>query len=455
MHIQPKIHNVKSVRISVLVSLLTFSLFTSSTLIAAVGDNLSLSPRPDPINWITGPAKADLGTYGEIQVPAGFRFAGNDDARTLLKLMDNPVPSALTGILAPISGKYMVVLEYTRVGYVKNSNHDRLDPKAILSSLRKKVDSQNAEAAKQGNVSIASVDWEMEPQHDRAAHVMEWAIRAQTGTDRAINHVVRVFGREGVIDGIAVQSGRSTEVIPLKTLMSGVSFKAGYTYADYREGDKVSNLTLAQLITADDSSEAVPADSHLMAYSIGGATVLILGVAGVVLLKRKPRHQPPPQSHTKPAAAAQSNGSAHAVLKTAISSRESHVNGHANGNGHLNGHANGKLNGRHKSARKRVFDYQKYYSDLMFQVSDRAYEVDSLKTERKSAPAPKPLNSPEPSYSAHSANLSLIEGQKRLIEEQQRLIREQSKLIEEKTRLIQEKNNVLDKQSELFGNNIF
>ena len=102
-----------------------------------------------------------------------------------------------------------------------------------------------------------------------------------------------------------------------------------------------------------------------------------------------------------------------------------------------------------------MFDYQKYYSDLMFQVSDRAYEVDSLKHEPRASYTSRPLNAPESNYSTHSAQISLIEGQKRLIEEQQRLIREQTKLIEEKTRLIQEKNNVLDKQSELFGNNIF
>jgi hypothetical protein len=122
------------------------------------------------------------------------------------------------------------------------------------------------------------------------------------------------------------------------------------------------------------------------------------------------------------------------------------VNGHSNGNGHVNG----KTHSKHKH-RHRTFDYQKYYSDLMFQVSDRAYETSfTPKSKASSAAAVE-----KPTVDQSAMSVSLIEGQKRLIEEQQRLIREQSKLIEEKTRLIHEKNQVLDKQSELFGNNVF
>jgi uncharacterized membrane-anchored protein len=448
MRNEPKIHNVKAVRVSVLIGLLTFSFFVPLTLPAA-DDSPTFSPQPDPVNWIVGPAKADLGNFGEIRIPDGYRFAGGEEARTLLKIMSNPAPNALVGIVAPISGSYMVVLEFTRVGYVKDTK-DSFDSAVILNSLRKKVDHQNAEAIKQGTVSITSVDWEQEPQHDLASHVMEWAIRAQTGSDKTINHVVRIFGREGLLDGIAVQSGASAEAIPLRQLMSGISFKPGRAYSDFRAGDRVSSQSLAQLITTDESD--TKADSRLTTYAVGGAVVLIIGITGVVVLKRKPGHPVKRENQTMATALSQKNGSAPKFLNGVVA-RENPVNG----NGHLNGHANGKLNGHNKLRRRKLFDYQKYYTDLMFQVSDRAYEVEKPAPDQKVSNPSKPANPSEGNhnYNAHSANVSLIEGQKRLIEEQQRLIREQTKLIEEKTRLIQEKNNVLDKQSELFGNNVF
>jgi hypothetical protein len=109
-----------------------------------------------------------------------------------------------------------------------------------------------------------------------------------------------------------------------------------------------------------------------------------------------------------------------------------------------------------------MFDYQRYYTDLMSQVSDRAEGSSPLpaghhRAANSSKTKPEGITQPviELSPNSVAANLNLIESQKRLIEEQQRLIREQTKLIEEKTKLIQEKNQVLDKQSELFGNNIF
>ena len=141
------------------------------------------------------------------------------------------------------------------------------------------------------------------------------------------------------------------------------------------------------------------------------------------------------------------------------------MNGSANGNAQLvNGNgtstgaqANGKLNGHHKLRRRRVFNYQKYYADLLFQVSDRAYETDYVTPAafQNGSSGSNGNGTVHTDNQTLGANLGLIESQKTLIEEQQRLIREQTKLIEEKTRLIQEKNQVLEKQAELFGNNVF
>ena len=107
---------------------------------------------------------------------------------------------------------------------------------------------------------------------------------------------------------------------------------------------------------------------------------------------------------------------------------------------------------RQRTQKRKMFDYQKYYADLLLQVSDGTSTPASRQAPKRVKAAP-PV--PAPQNGSLTAHLSLIDSQMKLIEEQQRLIREQAKLIDEKTRVIQEKNQVLEKQVELFGNNLF
>jgi uncharacterized membrane-anchored protein len=434
-----KTHAVKtSFRISALAALLAASLVAASG--ATSGNSLTLSQQPDLINWIVGPAKANLGDSAQIDVPAGFRFATTLEAATVLRGMGNPAPETLAGLMMPVGGSYLVVFEYTPIGYVKASDRDEINAVAVLDALRDNLARKSA--------SIASVKWQLEPKFDSLKNSLEWAIIAETGSRKTVNHVVRLLGREGVLDGIAVQPSQSTTVIPLKQLMAGVSFKPGYAYADFRKGDRVAKHSLADLISTENPSVTEENSPYRWAF-IGGGAVFLLAGGGFFIRRRKARRALMRELRLGSArATTHGDGFLTALINKTASSPASALNG----NGHA--HGNGKVNGHGKVQRKRMFDYQRYYSDLMFQVSDRAYETDLQTTHRrqeKSVPAAAQV----PEHPSSSANASLIESQKRLIEEQHRLIREQSKLIEEKSRLIQEKNQVLDKQSELFGNNSF
>jgi hypothetical protein len=125
-----------------------------------------------------------------------------------------------------------------------------------------------------------------------------------------------------------------------------------------------------------------------------------------------------------------------------------------NGNGKpVNGKpVNGK---RHGQRGRKVFDYNRYFTDLMGAVSNHSSQLDMpangmpLESSRlggemlpQESVAPKPVDA-----SGHQAQL--MASQRELIEEQKRLIQEQNKLIEEKSRLIAEKNALLKMQSQL------
>ena len=341
-----------------------------------------------------------------------------------------------------------VVLEFTETGYVRDTGEGSLDPAVILKKLEKKVADQNQQTAKNANPNVIStVEWVIQPEYNRDDHLLEWAIRADNGTGQTVNHVVRLLGREGWLDGIAVQPHQlGVEPIPLRRLMLGVTFKSGHTYADYRKGDRMARESLADIITADETDNVKTPRLGLALIWVCTGLLLLGGSAGgwTVFRKFKKRAE-----KSRAAARMSTAPLAHGPLV--------HANGNGNGNGNgqtVNGNGNGTNgNGHHKMRRRKVFNYQKYYADLLSQVSDRAMDIEYV--------APALLqNGTSRSNGFHEdktlgANLGLIENQKTLIEEQQRLIREQTKLIEEKTRLIQEKNQVLEKQAELFGNNVF
>jgi uncharacterized membrane-anchored protein len=450
---QPQKNDVNTGSISVLLWVLAISIFSIQR--ESFAQQFPTSSRPDPVNWVIGPATTTLGDYAEIKVPDGYRFVGAEEARTLLRQMNNPAPKALAGIMAPIYGKWMIVFEFADVGYVMDNGKEKIDSEAILTKLREKLLRQNERTqGGQGGGSFAQVEWEMEPKYTPQSHTLEWAIRAESGAGKAVNHVLRIFGKDGLLDGIAVQpSNVPADTIPLKELMSGISFKAGHTYADFRRGDKVSKRGLSDLITADETPEK-KAGSLVWILALGGSVLALTGIGLVVVVVRK-------RTRDQKIVA-----KGHAPLEASV-----HTNGSSNGNGsskpafkrelpplredHVNGTVNGTVNGHQKMRRRKIFDYQKYYSDLLFQVSDRTYEMDAPKPDRNGSPIVRHAASEHMNQNSLAANQGLIESQKHLIEEQQRLIREQTKLIEEKTRLIQEKNQVLEKQSELFGNNVF
>jgi len=124
--------------------------------------------------------------------------------------------------------------------------------------------------------------------------------------------------------------------------------------------------------------------------------------------------------------------------------------------------SNGKslklLNGRH-SHRRKIFDYNRYFADLMSTVSGHAGQLESasvfLAQPAATAPHEGTNGSHQPSNNvAFRANSELIASQTAFIEEQRRLIQEQTRVIEEKTKLISEKNQLLKMQTEMLENKL-
>jgi hypothetical protein len=118
---------------------------------------------------------------------------------------------------------------------------------------------------------------------------------------------------------------------------------------------------------------------------------------------------------------------------------------------------NGKEHGKH---RRKVFDYNRYFSDLMGAVSGHSQmdmvPANEYPVEPGRFPAPssgqEAVGARQPVTPDQQAEL--LATQRELIEEQKHLIQEQNKLIEEKSRLIAEKNELLKLQNRLINDKL-
>jgi uncharacterized membrane-anchored protein len=470
------------------VNLLSFVVIVGACFVSGLATAQESSPPlvPQPVHWTSGPSQAAIGSVGGFEIPRGYRFADSRAGRTMLESLHQQVPEGLVGILSPASGEWVMALSYSAAGYVKDSAA-KFDNDALLKSVWDETSAANKARAESKLPAIVHVNWALKPAYDADTHVLQWAVRQDTVSDRekSTMYIGRLLGRHGFIQGIVVSRDIS-DFDELKKLFFGASFKQGDRYADFKPGDHAADFEFARLVAKDPTASTVNDSAWASAWLWVGAgtgvlTALVLAI--VVVRGRKtqkrafdPEKAPQPKvahapAHRNGAKAAKMN------IATAIS-----TNGHShlNGNGHSNGHV--KINGNGDGKKRRMFNYQKFYTEMMLQgpspVSSDSYvrlagqngangdNGQHSNGESTSAPHTNGngngnghghLNGKSESNGSNvmvHAQAEIIAGQKSLIEDQKRFIQEQTRLIEEKTRLISEKTALLHKQSEMIDHNL-
>lgn len=413
-------------------------------------DQLSFSSglQPQEREWVSGPAKTSLGAIADLQIPAGYRFTDAEGASSLLKQMNNPVPSGLIGILSPNSGDWLVIFEFNEIGYVNDTGKEGMNPKVILKTIQDRSEAQNNSILNKGGLAAASVDWESQPIYDEKNHSLEWAVRAETQSGKVINHTLVLMGRRGVLDITMIQAQGLPNAVSLKQLAKNISFKAGHSYADYQKSDKTAvGVTLAKLVVDDENPAAIGESKDLPVrtavdnskwlyyyyYLIGGGVVVFVGLLFFKNLSMRKKHS-----------AAYRHGRHSSVAATALSKNGAGLNGME-----LNG-SNG-----HIPRRKKISNFGKFYTGMILELSSTACDghfAQNGNSGMHSPKAPSSSNGLASDPAIVNANLELIANQKNLIEEQRRLLLQQSKLIEEKSQLIEEQSRFLERQSDAIEN---
>jgi uncharacterized membrane-anchored protein len=438
----------------------------SALVIPSVAEvSLSLDLKPAPTVWITGPDKTSLADVAELEIPAGYRFTDAKGARTLLENMKNPVPKNLAGILALKNNAGWIMFEFTDIGYVRPDDAAKIDADALLKTIRETTEQQNQHRALDKLEPVAVVEWERKPVYDAERHALQWAIRAEYGPDAVVNHTVRLLARKGALDAIAVQpaSSATAGLAALEEVLDLISFNAGERYADYQEGDKIAASGLIELMNDDAtlSAEATAEPdsakqaSNMLKSSVPWIVLSAVGLSGIVMLRRRGKHKLRAQpTHASPPAHRREP-----VKAPIVGSKNGDASQHSNGTAHQSSDSQ-KVTAGHRLSRrkKRMFNYQKFYTDMMMQSAAVTYSSGlSLKNGNRLQVNGNGSNSHEHTngngkHDGDSLNETLVlQATSDLIASQKTLIHEQARLIEDQSRLIEEKYRLLEKQSELLG----
>lgn len=236
------------------------------------------------IKWQPGPLKGSLGDIAEIDVPEGFLFVDGDGTRKFLELNENLTNGKELGMVASKDFNWFVAFEFSDIGYVKDDEKSDLDADALLTSLREGNEAGNQQKKIRGWRTLSLLGWASPPKYDEASQNLEWAPKFQDDIDKtiAVNHFIRVLGREGVMEVSLVTSPEdyATTLPETKKLLAAFSFKPGQKYSEYKQGDKIAAIGLTGLIVG--GGVAAAAKSGLLGglFKVLGKSIKALVLVG-------------------------------------------------------------------------------------------------------------------------------------------------------------------------------
>lgn len=232
-------------RVFVFISVLVLILSSSISAFAA--------DEPVNINWIGGPAEVDVGKdLAKLQLTDEFRFADEKDTKTIMNVLGNFPSGVEKGSIFPKddSTNWFIILEYEEVGYVKDSDKDKLNAGKLLDNIKKGTEEQNKKRKEKGIPEIHVAGWQEEPNYNEEFHSLVWCIIGEGSDGKTLNYQTKILGRYGYISATLVVPPEEFEVAKpeLKKVIENLQYIEGKRYADYKPGDKVSELGLIALI---------------------------------------------------------------------------------------------------------------------------------------------------------------------------------------------------------------
>jgi uncharacterized membrane-anchored protein len=234
------------------------------------------------LNWVRGPAKADLFGKASIQVPEGYVFLNPADTAKFMTLNQN-LSGEREYLLAPDDLHWFGVFSFSDDGYVKDD--EKIDASGILSSIKENTEEANKERRNKGWGQMHITGWKIPPYYDPETKRLEWAIDANDDNGSAVvNFNTRILGRGGVTSAVLVADPGTLDkaVVEFKQSIKAYDYNAGERYAEYKPGDKVAEYGLAALVGGGAAAVAVKTGlwKTIVAAAVAGWKVIVAAVVG-------------------------------------------------------------------------------------------------------------------------------------------------------------------------------
>jgi uncharacterized membrane-anchored protein len=233
------------------------------------------------LHWQFG-GPGHIGSQATIQIPTGYAFLESSGTRRFLELNGN-LPEDGNYIIAPKDQRWFATFNFRDSGYV--SDDEKLDPDALLATLKAGNREQQAEMKQRGLDPLILEGWFVEPHYDLVTKRLEWGLRLRTEAGQSVvNYTIKLLGRRGVMNAILVSDPQpmDRDTREFKTLLQGYSFSQGERYSEFRAGDKVAEYGLGALIVGGAAAAAAKSGAFKgLAKVIGiGAITAIAAIGG-------------------------------------------------------------------------------------------------------------------------------------------------------------------------------
>jgi uncharacterized membrane-anchored protein len=235
----------------------------------------------DEMGFKEGPMQGDL-MNATINVAAEQSFLNAVGAKKWAMATSGQSNGNEVGYLE--NDSWSVLFEYADEGHVKDDDKDDIDKDEILKGYKEGTTESNKTRAAQGigTFNVSTMRWELEPYYNPETHSLEYAIAVnEDGTNaKTVNFATKVLGRTGYMD-VTLMFGEDVELkaaLPaFRETMKTFAYKAGNTYGEYRDGDKLATYGIAAL--AGGGALAIAAKTGLLGSLAKFAKVIIVGIA--------------------------------------------------------------------------------------------------------------------------------------------------------------------------------
>jgi uncharacterized membrane-anchored protein len=206
-----------------------------------------------------GPADITLIDQAVLKLPDGYAFMPKAEAARLMRAIGNSVDdSQFVGLFVGTkpNDDWMIVVQYTKEGYIKDDEARNWNPDELLRSLREGTEEANKDRAERGFPEIEIVRWIETPTYESATHRLIWSMLYKYKGDldsaaKGINYKTYALGRDGYfsLNLLTNANDVGTDKVAAHTLLAALWYNPGKRYEDFNAStDHIAEYGIAALV---------------------------------------------------------------------------------------------------------------------------------------------------------------------------------------------------------------